>query len=140
MKGNCPPFANRKGPALPVRSVYNRAVSDLSSHLSASRIAGIPVRVSVELGRAERPLAEAVSLEPGQIVPLDRDAQAPADIYVDGMLYARGQASSVDGRWAVKLEEVLVDSKPDFLALPEPVVEEEPEEVSEEEDPAEPDQ
>lgn len=77
-------------------------------------------------------------MQPGQIVTLDRSAQAPADIYVDGMLYARGYISSVEGRWAVKLEEVLVSSKPDFLELPEPApVELEASEEESEEEPGE---
>lgn len=106
---------------MPLRG-YNALVEELSTHLSAARVSGIPVRVSVELGRSHYPLAEAVAMQPGQIVTLDRSAQAPADIYVDGMLYARGHLSSVEGRWAVKLEEILVSSKPDFLELPEPVL------------------
>jgi flagellar motor switch protein FliN/FliY len=56
---------------------------------------GVPVKVSVEVGRAKMTLAELVKLSPGSVVELDRDAHQPVDILVGGKLVARGEKSGV---------------------------------------------
>lgn len=90
-------------------------MSQLSEHLSEARVANIPVRVSVELGRFELPLSEAVAMSAGQTVALDQEISEPVNVYVDGLLYGRGQLVNVGGGWSVELQEILVSSKPDFL-------------------------
>ena len=96
-------------------------MDQLSQHLSESRMSGIPVRVSVELGRSSCALSEAVALTPGQVVGLDQELQEPVSVYVDGLLYGSGQLTTVDGHWAVKFEQVMVVSKEDYI--PQPSVE-----------------
>lgn len=77
---------------------------DLQQHLSRARMAEVPVRVSVELGRTQRTLDEAVSLHDGEVVELDRAPGEQVDIYVDGMLFGHGVLQTVGGDWAVRLE------------------------------------
>jgi flagellar motor switch protein FliN/FliY len=68
----------------------------------------VPVRVSVELGRARMPLARAVGLPSGAIVELDRAADDPVDLFVNGKRYAEGKLVLVDGHeWALRIERVL---------------------------------
>lgn len=66
----------------------------------------VGVRVSVELGRARLPVAEVLHLSRGSVVDLDREADAPVDIYVNGLLFGTGRLMAVDGEWAVRLESV----------------------------------
>jgi flagellar motor switch protein FliN/FliY len=70
-------------------------------------LAGIPVRVWAELGRTQMPSAELVGLPPGAVVELDRQADEPIDLYVNGTLFATGRLMVVDGTdWAVRIETV----------------------------------
>ena len=74
-------------------------------------LAGIPVRVWAELGRAQMPSAEVVGLPPGAVVELNRGADEPIDLYVNGRRFATGRLMVVDGTdWAVRIETVLAPS------------------------------
>jgi flagellar motor switch protein FliN/FliY len=71
-------------------------------------LAGIPVRVWAELGRARMPSAQVVGLPPGAVVELDRQADEPIDLYVNGSRFATGRLVVVDGTdWAVRIDHVL---------------------------------
>jgi flagellar motor switch protein FliN/FliY len=67
----------------------------------------VPLRLWAELGRARLRTVEVASLGDGAIVDLDRSAEDPVDIYVNGSRIATGRLISVDETdWAVQLEEV----------------------------------
>jgi flagellar motor switch protein FliN len=75
-------------------------------------LAGIRVRVWAELGRAELPAAQAVGMPAGAVVELNRSADEPIDLYVNGRRFATGRLMVVDGTdWAVKIETVLAPSQ-----------------------------
>jgi flagellar motor switch protein FliN/FliY len=68
-------------------------------------LGGINLRVWAELGRARMPLGSALGLPVGAVLDLDRAADAPVEVYVNGMRFARGQLLVTDdGEWAVSLE------------------------------------
>ncbi|HUA72962.1 MAG TPA: FliM/FliN family flagellar motor switch protein [Solirubrobacteraceae bacterium] len=80
---------------------------DSSPHSLAleEALGGISLRVWAELGRARMPLGSALGLPVGAVVDLDRTADAPVDLYVNGMRFARGQLMvTEDGEWAVSLD------------------------------------
>jgi flagellar motor switch protein FliN/FliY len=67
----------------------------------------IDVRVWAELGRTRMPSRRAVGLPPGAVVELDREADDPIDLYVDGLRFATGRLVVTDeGELAVRLETV----------------------------------
>ena len=71
-------------------------------------LAGIPVRVWAELGRARMPSAQVVGLPAGAVVELDKQADDAIDLYVNGTQFATGRLVVVDGTdWAVRIEHVL---------------------------------
>jgi len=71
-------------------------------------LSGIPVRVWAELGRAQMASAEIVGLPPGAVVELNRQADEPIDLYVNGRRFATGRLVVADGTdWAVRIEHVL---------------------------------
>jgi flagellar motor switch protein FliN len=77
----------------------------------APSLAGIPVRVWAELGRAQMPSAQVVGLPSGAVVELNRSADEPIDLYVNGRRFATGRLMVVDGTdWAVRIETVLAPS------------------------------
>jgi flagellar motor switch protein FliN len=79
-----------------------------------SSLAGIPVRVWAELGRARMPSAQVVGMPAGAVVELDRSPDEAIDLYVNGRPFATGRLVVVDGTdWAVRIEEVLPASDAD---------------------------
>jgi flagellar motor switch protein FliN len=71
-------------------------------------LAGITVRVAAELGRARMASADIVGLPPGAVVELNRQADEPIDLYVNGRRFATGRLMVVDGSdWAVRIETIL---------------------------------
>lgn len=72
----------------------------------------IPVRLTVELGRAELTLAEVLALRPGAVVELDRLAGDPVDLLANGRLIARGEILVINEGLALRVLEVL-PSPPD---------------------------
>ncbi len=84
-----------------------RSAGDSSPHSLAleEALGGISLRVWAELGRTRMPLGSALGLPVGAVVDLDRTADAPVDLYVNGMRFARGQLLVTDdGEWAVSLD------------------------------------
>jgi flagellar motor switch protein FliN len=82
------------------------SVVDTSPHSLAleEALGGISLRVWAELGRSRMPLGSALGLPLGAVVDLDRAADAPVDLYVNGMRFARGQLLvTEEGEWAVSL-------------------------------------
>ncbi len=85
------------------------SVVDTSPHTLAleEALGGISLRVWAELGRSSMPLGSALGLPLGAVVDLDRAADAPVDLYVNGMRFARGQLLvTEEGEWAVSLSEL----------------------------------
>lgn len=66
--------------------------------------------LTVEVGRCTRPLRDVLRFAPGEIVVLDRPAGAPADLLVNGALFARGQIveAADTGEYAIRITEVVV--------------------------------
>jgi flagellar motor switch protein FliN/FliY len=67
----------------------------------------IVVEVSIELGRLKLPLRDLLSVTPGAVFELDRAADAPVDILVNGRLVARGEVVVIDGELGVRVLDVL---------------------------------
>jgi flagellar motor switch protein FliN len=83
------------------------AGTDSSPHVVAleEALGGIKLRVWAELGRSRMPLGSALGLPVGAVLDLDRSADAPVDLYVNGVRFARGQLIVTDdGEWGVSLD------------------------------------
>jgi flagellar motor switch protein FliN/FliY len=67
----------------------------------------IKLRVWAELGRTELPLAHALGLPLGAVVELDRPAEAPVELFVNGVRFAQGHLIVTDdGEWAFHCDAV----------------------------------
>lgn len=93
----------------------------------------IRLRVWAELGRTQMPLGRALALPLGAVVDLDRPADAPVDLYVNGVRFASGHLVINDAEWAVALDELIAPEMLAQVALgqPEELQGPEPEEHSE---------
>ncbi len=66
------------------------------------------VRVSAEVGRTRLPVESLVGVPAGTVIELDREADDPVDIYVNGRRYAVGRLVLTEtAEWAVRVERVL---------------------------------
>ena len=67
----------------------------------------VMVELAVELGRVKLPLRDLLSLAPGAVLELDRAADAPVDVLVNGCLVARGEVVVIDGEFGVRVTAVV---------------------------------
>jgi flagellar motor switch protein FliN/FliY len=70
-------------------------------------LADVNVELAVEIGRVKLPLRDLLSLGPGVVLELDRAADAPVDILVNGCLVARGEVVVIDGSFGVRVTAVV---------------------------------
>ena len=70
-------------------------------------LADVQVELAVEIGRVKLPLRELLSLAPGAVLELDRSADAPVDVLVNGCLVARGEVVVIDGEFGVRVTAVV---------------------------------
>jgi len=74
-------------------------------------LADIPVRLSVEVGSTSLKLSELMELAEGSVVELDRQANELLDIMVNGTLVAKGEVVTVNGRFGIRIVEVVSPDK-----------------------------
>lgn len=74
-------------------------------------LAGISLRVSVEVGSASLTLSELLQLGEGSVVELDRQASDLLDILVNGTLVAKGEIVDVNGRYGIRVVDVVATDK-----------------------------
>lgn len=67
----------------------------------------VELDVRVELGRTKMFLEDVLKLREGSIVPLEKLAGDPVDIYVNGQLMARGEVLVLNDNFCVRISEIL---------------------------------
>lgn len=80
--------------------------SPASSTQNLDLLAGVSLRVSVEVGSASIPLSDILGLAEGSVVELDRQANDLLDIFANGTLIARGEIVTNDGRYGIRVAEI----------------------------------
>ena len=72
-------------------------------------IADIPVRVTVELGKARKSVSEILALNTGAVIELDKMAGEPVDILVNGKLIAHGEVVVIDENFGVRITDIVAN-------------------------------
>ena len=67
----------------------------------------VPVSLTIELGSCQLPMREVLQLSVGSVVQLDKAADAPVELSVNGKLIARGEVVVIEDRYGVKITEVI---------------------------------
>ena len=97
---------NPSGSALPVSythlDVYKRQING-----NLGLIMDVPLNVSVEIGKTRRRLKDVLNFNNGTVVELDKQADAPVDIIVNGQLIARGEVVVIDDNFGVRISEIV---------------------------------
>lgn len=70
-------------------------------------IMDVPLNVSVEIGKTKRRLKDVLNFNNGTVVELDKQADAPVDIIVNGQLIARGEVVVIDDNFGVRISEIV---------------------------------
>lgn len=65
------------------------------------------VPVTVTVGRTEMPVQRLLQLGPGSVIALDKPIDEPAELYLKDTKFATGNIVVVDGRFAIKIEQIL---------------------------------
>ncbi len=94
------------------RAELERARADVdgarASAESRAILRSIFVRVWAELGRTHIPLRRALELAPGGMLELDQAADAPVELFVNGLCFASGSlVVTGDGSWGVRVERLV---------------------------------
>ncbi|HMO74709.1 MAG TPA: flagellar motor switch protein FliN [Sphingopyxis sp.] len=84
-----------------------RGGKDVTMAPNFDLLAGVSLRVSVEVGSTSMTLSDLLSMAEGSVVELDRAANDLLDIYANGTLIARGEIVNVDGRYGIQVAEVV---------------------------------
>lgn len=67
----------------------------------------LPLDVTVELGRATMQLGEALALQPGSIIELNRLPGEPLDMHINERLVARGEVVVVNDVLGLRITEII---------------------------------
>jgi flagellar motor switch protein FliN/FliY len=67
----------------------------------------VPVSLTIELGSCQLAMKDVLQLNIGSVVQLDKPADAPVELSINGKLIARGEVVIVEDRYGVKITEVI---------------------------------
>lgn len=70
-------------------------------------ILDIPLKVSVELGRASVVIKDLLQLGQGSVLELDKLAGEPLEVLVNGKLVARGEVVVVNEKFGIRLTDII---------------------------------
>ena len=93
-------------------------VSEEAGASDLSLIFDVDLNVRIELGRTRMYIEEVLRLREGSIVPLEKLAGDPVDIYVNGQLLARGEVLVLNDNFCVRVSEILGEGPTNRLEIP----------------------
>jgi flagellar motor switch protein FliN/FliY len=80
------------------------------SDAARKAIFGVPIEVTVSVGKARPMISEIVSLRRDSVLPLESRVEDPVEVYVGNQLIARGELQELEddgGRLGVRLTEIM---------------------------------
>ena len=81
------------------------ATAELPNNLNI--VMDVPVSLTIELGGCQLPMREVLQLAIGSVIQLDKAADAPVELSINGKLIARGEVVVIEERFGVKITEVI---------------------------------
>ncbi len=70
------------------------------------RLLDVEMNVTVQFGKTEVPLRDAVSFGIGSMIELNRSVDEPVELLVNNYPFARGEVVVIDGYYGVKITEI----------------------------------
>lgn len=84
---------------------YKVSTEDQPENLSL--VMGVPLEVSVEIGRTQSLVKDILEYTKGTLVILDKQAGDQVDLFVNGQCIARGDVVVVDDNFGIRITEIL---------------------------------
>ena len=78
-----------------------------TEHASLDLLQDVELDLKIELGRTRMHLEEVLQLQRGSVVPLDKLAGDPVDVYVNGRLIARGEVLVLNDNFCIRVAELI---------------------------------
>jgi flagellar motor switch protein FliN/FliY len=97
-----------------VQPAYFEAFEDssvLNERKNIHLIMDVPLQVTVELGRTNKPIRDILEFGPGSIIELEKLAGEPVDILVNGKNIAKGEVVVIDESFGVRITDIIDPSK-----------------------------
>ena len=70
-------------------------------------ILGVPLQVTVEIGRTQRKVQEILEFSKGSLLVLDKLAGDQVDLFVNGKCIAKGDVVVIDDNFGVRITEIV---------------------------------
>ena len=84
-----------------------RAVGPVSAAAELQRLNDVGLELTVEVGRTRMTLGQALALGPGSVITLDRLADQPVDLLVNGKSVARGEVVVIDDVFGLRVTQIV---------------------------------
>ena len=109
---------NSDGPSSVASSVAKFSLEEFAGAPASTEnttidlIRDVELDLKIELGRTQMYLDDVLRLRRGSVVPLDKLAGDPVDIYVNGRLIARGEVLVLNDNFCVRVAELIAGAQP----------------------------
>jgi flagellar motor switch protein FliN/FliY len=81
------------------------------AHKNIDLILDVPLEISVVLGRTKKSIKDILSLSNGSLVELDKVADEPVEILVNGKRVAFGEVVVVDENFGVRITSIVSNAE-----------------------------
>ncbi len=109
----------KSSPAPKTLNVHPMPADNLSGRISGEEqeenmdmILGVPLEVSVEIGRTRKLVRDILEFNKGSLVVLDKMAGEQVDLFVNGQCVARGDVVVIDDNFGIRITEILAENMP----------------------------
>jgi flagellar motor switch protein FliN/FliY len=86
------------------------AAGPVSAAAELQRLNDVGLELTVEVGRTRMTLGQALALGPGSVITLDRLADQPVDLLVNGMPVARGEVVVIDDVFGMRVTQIVASA------------------------------
>jgi len=93
--------------AIPFRLTDFAGATPTSENATLDLIRDVDLDLRIELGRTHMHLEDVLKLGKGAVVPLDKLAGDPVDVYANGRLIARGEVLILNDNFCVRIAELV---------------------------------
>lgn len=95
-------------------NLHQETVLDDEQEENMELIMGVPLDISVEIGRTQKRVKDILEFTKGSLIVLDKLAGEQVDLFVNGRCIARGDVVVVEDNFGIRITEIL---KPNILSL-----------------------
>ncbi len=95
-------------------NLNQEAILDGEQEENMELIRGVPLDISVEIGRTQKRVKDILEFTKGSLIVLDKLAGEQVDLFVNGRCIAKGDVVVVEDNFGIRITEIL---KPNILSL-----------------------